>query len=101
MNAPATTAEIVVEIERTFGTPLLAWEDAEVYRAVLTGLVNCFSPRDYFEKMILSDMAHAAWGKRRYARTNSLTIERQAFTNLERQQKRRALEAERPQRKAE
>lgn len=101
VNANATTADIVAEIERNFGLPTLTWEDKGACRKLLAGFVESSPPRDYLDQMMVHKMVAAAWIGRRLLRHQNLAIEGQAVTIIKQQLKRKKLGEEKLRRKDE
>jgi hypothetical protein len=87
---------IVDEMKRSFGPPpVLSSEDLEAYDRIMTGFVKCFSPRDFFEQLLLKVTVDATWEYIRYSRHKTLAIERKFRQSFEFQEKRKKILAQR------
>ena len=78
------------ELQKLLGRPaLLRGESAKNYDEIQTRLMECLTPRDFMEQMLISEYMCWSWEARRYSRHKALAIEAAVHQIAEFQAKRR------------
>src|SRR5438309_260775 len=91
-----STRSDVDQLKELFGPPpVLSSEDIEAYHKIAQGVLRCFGPRDFFERMLLEQAVDASWKIVRYTRHQTLAIDRRFRQRLEFQARQLKLAAER------
>jgi len=93
MNAmlnPTTINARLAQLRVLFGPPpVLSSEDAKAYDEMLHRFIECFEPQDFFETVLMKDIADGTWESARYSRHKVLLLDRRYRERREAEAKRR------------
>jgi hypothetical protein len=78
VNPIATTDSRLAKLNEVFGKPpvLPDSEDIAAYQEMLRRFIECFEPQDFFETVLIKDVADATWEAARCARHKVLLLDR-------------------------
>jgi hypothetical protein len=93
MNAmlnPTTINARLAQLRVLFGPPpVLSSENAKAYDEMLHRFIECFEPQDFFETVLMKDIADGTWESARYSRHKVLLLDRRYRERREAEAKRR------------
>ena len=90
MLNPTTIDTRLAQLRVLFGPPpVLSSENAKAYDEMLHRFIECFEPQDFFETVLMKDIADGTWESVRYSRHKVLLLDRRYRERREAEAKRR------------
>jgi hypothetical protein len=74
---PTTIDARLAQLRDLFGAPpVLSSENLKAYYEMLRRFIECFEPQDFFETVLMKDIADGTWESARYSRHKVLLLDR-------------------------
>jgi hypothetical protein len=85
----------LAQLRRVYGEPpVLSTESMDAHQEMMRGLLECFGPTDFFQVVLVRDIAEGTWEAARWARQKTLSLHRRYRDRLEFQVRQRKAAAQ-------